>query len=62
MNFKDTIQDVDTICCILQKHVKLIQYSCFPGPLKPHYKYGLITFSYKLLICYMFKNYGNNQK
>ena len=62
MNFNRLGQDVDMVCCMPKKHVKHIQDRCFPGLLKPHYKYGLLTFPYKLLICYMFKNYVNNNK
>jgi len=47
---------------MLKKHVKLIQDRCFPSLLKPYYKYGLLTFSYKMLIYYMFKNCANNNK
>jgi hypothetical protein len=50
MNFKDTIQGVDTVCCMLQKHANLLQDSCFPGLLKPYYNFVILTFSFKVLI------------
>ena len=62
MNFKQTRQDVDMLCFMVKKHVKLIQYRCFPGLLKPHYKYGLLTFCNNVLICYMLENCANNNK
>jgi len=61
MNFKQTRQDVDTVCFMLKKHVKLIQYRCFPDRLKPHYKYGLLTFCNKVLICYMYSLFNKIQ-
>jgi len=62
MNFKETRQDVDTVCFMVKKHVKLIQYRFFPGLLKPHYKYSLLTFCDKVFICYMLENCANNNK
>ena len=61
MNFKQTRQDVDMVCFMVKKHVKTHSVQMFSRPPKPHYKYGLLTFCNKVLICYMYSLFNKIQ-